>query len=215
MTDQPTTPIRTVWTYKVNGEVMGTYNEAYVRDAYDTLTGINPAAHIQIVRLDHIPSDFATTGKNWTVVPTVVKDSHPKPVAEPKKSTAIDLLDPLRPCRRCNATGTFHLPNGPVPCRNCSGTGKVPSARDRRRIEAANRNYYRLIKIMRARAEERDGRRCGPIEFESHQGFGLLEQYEPHRLPALFRSLEDGRVDDVIDMLITYRNGHIAANKES
>lgn len=209
--------IRSVWTYKVNGQVMGTYgdNEAYCRGMYDTLTELSPATRVQLVRLDHYASDFATTGKNWTSVPTVVKDSHPEPIAEPRnETTAIELLDPLRPCRRCNATGTFHLPNGPVQCRNCTGKGKVPSARDRRRIEAANRNYYRLIKAMRARAEERDGRHCGPIEFESHQGFGLLEQNERHRLPALFRSLEAGRVDDVIDMLIAYRNAHIAKNEE-
>lgn len=129
---------------------------------------------------------------------------------KPKKSTAIELLDPLRPCRRCKGSGTFHIWSGPVQCRNCSGTGEVPSVRDRRRIEDANQNYYRLIKAMRTRAEERDGHRNGRIEFESHQGFGLLEQNEPHRLPALFRSLEAGRVDDVIDMLIAYRNDHVA-----
>ena len=211
MTDQPTAPIRTVWTYKVNGEQMGTYTEDYARDAYDTLVEIHPTVRIQAVRIDHIASDFATTGKNWTSVPTVVKDSHPEPVAEQKKeTTAIELLDPLRPCRRCKATGTFHLPNGPVQCRNCSGTGKVPSPRDRRRFEAANRKYYGLIKAMRTRAEERDGRRNGRIEFESHQGFGLLEQNEEHRLPTLFQSLEAGRIDDVIDMLIAYRNAHIS-----
>lgn len=127
-----------------------------------------------------------------------------------EETTAIELLDPLRPCRRCKATGTFHLPNGPVECRNCGGTGKVPSTRDRRRIREADQNYYRLFKAMRTRAEERDGHRNGRIEFESHQGFGLLEQNERHRLPALFRSLEAGRVDDVIDMLIDYRNAHIA-----
>ena len=206
--------IRSVWTYKVNGEVMGTYTEDYARRAYDTLARLHPTARVQLVRFDHYASDFAATGKNWTSVPTVVEDTHPEPTPEPQaETTAIELLDPKRPCRRCNGTGTFHLPNGPVSCRNCTGTGRVPSARDRRRIEAADRNYYRLIKAMRTRAEERDGRRNGPIEFESHQGFGLLEQNEPHRLPALFRSLEAGRVDDVIDMLIAYRNAH--AIKES
>jgi hypothetical protein len=211
MTSQPTAPIRTVWTYKVNGEVMGTYTEDYARGAYETLASLHPASRVQLVRFDHYASDFAATGKNWTSVPTVVEDTHPEPTPEPqkkRKSTAIELLDPMRPCRRCKATGTFHLPNGPVECRNCSGTGKVPSARDRRRIREADQNYYRLIKAMRVRAEERDGRRNGRIEFESHQGFGLLEQNEPHRLPALFQSLEAGRIDDVIDMLIAYRNAH-------
>lgn len=130
------------------------------------------------------------------------------------ESTRIELLDPLRPCRRCNATGTFHLPNGPVQCRNCTGTGKVPSARDRRRIREADENYYRLIRLMYARAKERDGRRNGDIDFKCHQGFGLLEQNEKHRLPALFRSLESGRVDDVIDALIAYRNAHTKTETE-
>ncbi|TVL89721.1 hypothetical protein [Streptomyces sp. SAJ15] len=210
MTDQPTAPIRTVWTYKVNGEVMGTYTEDYARGMYETLAELHPTTRVQLVRFDHYASDFATTGKNWTSVPTVVADTHPEPQ---KKSTAVELLDPLRPCRRCKGTGTFHIWSGPVACRNCSGTGKVPSARDRRRIREADQSIYRLIKAMRTRAEERDGRRNGRIEFESHQGFGLLEQNEPHRLPALFRSLEVGRVDDVIDMLIAYRNAH--AVKES
>jgi hypothetical protein len=209
MTGQPTAPIRTVWTYKVNGEAMGTYTEDYARSMYNTLASLHPASRVQLVRFDHYASDFATTGKNWTSVPTVVEDTHPEPTPEPKnETTAIELLDPLRPCRRCKGTGTFHIWSGPVGCRNCNATGKVPSARDRRRIQEADQNYYRLIKAMRTRAEERDGRRNGRIEFESHQGFGLLEQNEPHRLPALFQSLEAGRIDDVIDMLIAYRNAH-------
>lgn len=210
MASQPTTPIRTVWTYKVNGEAMGTYTEDYARSMYDSLASLSPSSRVQLVRFDHYASDFAATGKNWTSAPTVVADTHPEAAPEPQKSTAIELLDPLRPCRRCKGTGTFHIWSGPVGCRNCGATGKVPSTRDRRRIEAASQNYHRLIKAMRTRAEERDGRRNGRIEFESHQGFGLLEQNEPHRLPALFQSLEAGRVDDVIDMLIAYRNAHTA-----
>ncbi|MFM9635958.1 hypothetical protein [Streptomyces turgidiscabies] len=208
MASQPTAPIRTVWTYKVNGQAMGTYTEDYARGMYDTLADLSPSSRVQLVRFDHYASDFATTGKNWTSAPTVVEDTHPEPQTE---TTAIELLDPLRKCRRCKGTGTFWImSDNPAPCRNCSGTGKVPSPRDRRRIAAADRNIYRLIKVMRTRADERDGRRNGRIEFESHQGFGLLEQNEPHRLPALFRSLEAGRVDEVIDMLIAYRNEHLS-----
>jgi rubrerythrin len=212
MASQPTAPIRTVWTYKVNGEQMGTYTEDYARGMYNTLANLSPSSRVQLVRFDHYASDFATTGKNWTSIPTVVEDTHPEAAAEPKQeTTAIELLDPMRTCRRCKGTGTFWImSDNPAPCRNCSAAGKVPSARDRRRIAAAERNYYRLVKAMRARAEERDGRRNGRIEFESHQGFGLLEQNEPHRLPDLFRSLEAGRVDDVIDTLIAYRNAHVS-----
>jgi hypothetical protein len=223
MTAQTPTLIRTVWTYKVNGEVMGTYTEDYARGMYETLASLNPNTRVQLVRFDHYATDFATTGRNWDSVPTVVDDTHPESAAEeptaqageePKsETTVIELLDPMRKCRRCKGTGTFHIWSGPVACRNCSGKGEVPSPRDRRRIQAADRKFYGLIKTMRSRAEERDGLRNGPIEFDSHQGFSLLEQNEPHRLPALFRSLEAGRVDDVIDMLIAYRDKHLSSRE--
>lgn len=125
----------------------------------------------------------------------------------------VELLDPKRPCRRCKGTGTFHVSTGPVSCAQCWGTGKVSSPRDRRRINEAATRRYALLKAMYARAEERDGRRCGDVDFHTHQGYSLLEQHEQHRLDALFASLEAGRIDAVIDALIAYRNAH--ANKES
>lgn len=55
--------IRTVWTYKVNGE-------QYAREAYQALA--DRGADVQLVRMDHVASDFAKTGRNWDVVTTVV-----------------------------------------------------------------------------------------------------------------------------------------------
>ncbi|MGY0062793.1 hypothetical protein ACWY4P_40710 [Streptomyces sp. LZ34] len=120
----------------------------------------------------------------------------------------MELLDPKRPCRRCNGTGLYPTVSGPDYCFSCAGTGKVPSPRDQRRIRAEDARRHRLLKAMYARAEERDGHRCGDIEFQTGQGFGVLEQKEPHRLDALFDSLEAGRIDDVIDALVAYRNAH-------
>ncbi len=121
----------------------------------------------------------------------------------------VELLDPMRPCRRCKGTGTYWImSDNPAPCAGCWATGKVPSPRDIRRLnEAANRRY-RLLKAMYARAKERDGRRNGDIDFATHQGYGVLEEKEPGRLNALFDSLEAGRIDDVIDSLVAYRNTH-------
>lgn len=119
---------------------------------------------------------------------------------------SVELLDPMRPCRRCKGTGIFHIWSGPIDCRNCGGTGKIPSVRDSRRLGEASDRRNRLVKAMYARAEERDGRRNGSTHSKTRQGQSLLEQDEPHRLPALLDSLEAGRVDEVIDALIAYRD---------
>ncbi|WP_326742785.1 hypothetical protein [Streptomyces sp. NBC_01768] len=118
------------------------------------------------------------------------------------------LLDPLRVHRRCNGTGTFQATSGPAFCFPCSGTGKIPSARDQRRLAAEETRRYGLLKVMYARAAERDGSRAGDIDLQTHQGYGLLEQNEAQRLDALFDSLDAGRIDDVIDALMAYRNSH-------
>ncbi|MBC9729279.1 hypothetical protein [Streptomyces sp. TRM68367] len=81
-------PIRSVWTYKVNGRVMGVYTEDYSRGMYESLTRDNPHTRVQLVRFDHYAADFATTGKNWTSVLTIVEDSHPEPAPEPAAEPA-------------------------------------------------------------------------------------------------------------------------------
>lgn len=125
----------------------------------------------------------------------------------------MELLDPKRPCRRCNGTGTFHITSGPVDCRNCLGTGKVPSTPDQRRINAENARRARLIRVMNARILERAGNRNSDLDFAVYQGYGLLDANERHRMGALFDSLEAGRVDEVIDALVAYRNQHIKTEK--
>ena len=62
--------IRTVWTYRVNGEQMGTYDEVYARSMFETLA--ESSAVVELLAMDHVATDFATTGRNWTVVPRVV-----------------------------------------------------------------------------------------------------------------------------------------------
>lgn len=63
--------IRTVWTYRVEGQQMGTYTEAYARDAFRSLAE-SGAVNAELVAFDHVASDFATTGRNWDVVTRVV-----------------------------------------------------------------------------------------------------------------------------------------------
>lgn len=64
--------IRTVWTYRVNGQQMGTYTEAYARDAFRSLAE-SGAVNVELVAFDHVASDFATTGRNWTVTTRIVE----------------------------------------------------------------------------------------------------------------------------------------------
>lgn len=71
--------MRSVWTYTVNGNgFMGTYTEDYCRGMYESTLRINPNAAVQVIRIDHVASDFATTGVHWTSTRTVVLDSKPQ-----------------------------------------------------------------------------------------------------------------------------------------
>lgn len=63
--------IRTVWTYRVNGQQMGTCTEAYARDAFRSLAETG-AVNVELVAFDHVATDFATTGRNWDVVTRIV-----------------------------------------------------------------------------------------------------------------------------------------------
>lgn len=64
---------------------------------------------------------------------------------------------------------------------------------------------------MNARIMERAGCRNSDLDFAVYQGYGLLDNNERHRMDALFGSLEAGRVDDVIDALVAYRNSRLGA----
>ncbi len=87
--------IRTVWTYRVNGRQMGTCTEAYARDAFRSLAE-SGAVNVELVAFDHVASDFATTGRNWTVT-TRILDTTVKSVGEmacEAAVTAAHLNDP-------------------------------------------------------------------------------------------------------------------------
>lgn len=92
--------IRTVWTYAVNGRHQGAYTEEYARSVYELLASKgNKTA--QLIRMDHVATSFAETGRNWDVVTTVVAgpvDDEPKrsagELAAVAASRATALADP-------------------------------------------------------------------------------------------------------------------------
>lgn len=63
--------IRTVWTYRVDGRQMGTYTEAYAREAFQMMSD-SGTVNAELVAFDHVASDYATTGRNWDVVTRIV-----------------------------------------------------------------------------------------------------------------------------------------------
>lgn len=50
---------------------MGTYTEQYARGMYETLTGLG-STNVQLIRMDHVATSFAKTGRNWDIVKVVV-----------------------------------------------------------------------------------------------------------------------------------------------
>ena len=69
--------IRTVWTYRVNGQQMGTYSEDYARGMFETLAA--EGASVELVAVDHVAADFAATGRNWTNRTRVVATTVARP----------------------------------------------------------------------------------------------------------------------------------------
>lgn len=65
------TPERTVWHYRTAHAWWGPYDEAYARGMAETLGG--QRQFVELVREDHYAADFATTGRNWFPVRTVVE----------------------------------------------------------------------------------------------------------------------------------------------
>lgn len=165
--------IGTSWTYTVNGQGhMGTYLEDYCRGMFNTLREINPTASVQVIRLDRIASDFATTGVNWTVKRTVVLDSHPgedRTVAEMARDAAF----------LAEAAGD---PNG-------EATGTSPYFNDAVAL---------LDNLFRVTRERKGGRGLGVLV----EAFDSLVKREPHRVHRLLISLKRGRTFDVMDALL-------------
>lgn len=78
--------IRSVWTYAVDGEHQGTYTEQYARGMYETLRDMGNTS-VQLIRMDHVETSFAATGRNWDVRTTVVAG----PLAGPAGRSAGEL----------------------------------------------------------------------------------------------------------------------------
>ncbi len=79
----PASIIRSVWTYAVDGRHQGTYTEEYSRGMYELLASKGNTT-VQLIRMDHVATSFAQTGRNWDIVTVVVAG----PVDdEPKRST--------------------------------------------------------------------------------------------------------------------------------
>lgn len=67
------------WIVKVNGvNTSGLQRHGYCRGLFDTLIKLNPSARVQIVRIDRVATDFATTGRNWNNVQTIEDDTQPE-----------------------------------------------------------------------------------------------------------------------------------------
>lgn len=109
-----------------------------------------------------------------------------------------------RTCPRCAGTGEkFH-----GMCFRCSGTGTVELANRTPRIDSAiGERRYRLILALRERAMELDGGPNGTLALESAWGRDLLESCEPERHTRALTSIEQGRTDEVIHVLVAYYHG--------
>lgn len=97
--------IRTVWTYRIDGQQMGNYTEAYAQQAFDTIKA--QGARVQLIRIDHLACSFAKTGRNWDVVTTVVLDTHPA------KSVGEHAADAALTADRLNNPYTEHYGHSP------------------------------------------------------------------------------------------------------
>lgn len=121
--------------------------------------------------------------------------------------TAADFVflpqEPARCCPRCKGQRTIdsdrQLPMNNR-CFRCFGEGTVLSRQDSRRAKTLAALRSQLQGDMQARAISR-----GRVVAESvNDGYMALEELEPHRLPALYASLANGRFDEVIDALTDY-----------
>ena len=167
--------IGTSWTYTINGQgFMGTYEEDYCLGMYETTRRISPTAAVQVIRLDRVASDFATTGKNWTVKRTVVLDSHPtdtRTVAEMARDAAF-LAE--------QAGDPYGDPKGTSPYFNDA--------------------YALLDNLFRVARERHGARGLGVVV----AAFERLAQAEGDRVHRLLISLKRGRTFDVLDGLLAY-----------
>jgi hypothetical protein len=112
---------------------------------------------------------------------------------------------------RCQGTGGFELANGNVvPCAGCSrGYLIIYTAAERAALKQASSMRLKTVNIIKRRATElakdMPGMRGALFADTVRQGFGILADEEPERLAKLYQSIENGRLDDVIHSLHSYR----------
>ena len=98
------------WIVTVDGaDTSGLQREAYCRDLYETLVAGNRSNRIQLVRIDRVASDFASTGRNWNNVRTVVEDSMPdKTVGEYAADAAFKAAQLSGPDEETTASAQYY-----------------------------------------------------------------------------------------------------------
>lgn len=107
--------------------------------------------------------------------------------------------------RRCDR-GIVHLASGSTAtCMTCLGTSTVPGVAEQRLLKEAGRLRARSLKDMYDRIEVRTGRRNSDLADVVRDSFNALESEEPHRVPKMFASIQEGRTDAVIDALASYK----------
>lgn len=141
--------IRTVWAYTVNGEQKGTCTEDYARKAYQSLIELGQQ-NVQVIRMDHVASDFAKTGKNWTVSTTVELDSNPVPsTGELATPTDDELITAV------------YMPNGSLGYYGFNGGGPATTAQKNKvrallAKHAGNPTVEAIRRTLNARIAEGD-----------------------------------------------------------
>lgn len=110
-----------------------------------------------------------------------------------------------RKCAKCSNHPGVYLRRGMIPedCFPCLGTGfiKVYSKEEKERMHAAQTERSNALQLVKARAKELGGYN---LEDRVRWGFDKLETNEPERLPKLYASLKNGRLDDVVNALEAY-----------
>lgn len=164
------------WTYTVNGTRWGTYSEDYATRAFENLKADGQVT--ELIRVDHVASDFATTGLHAEAVSVVVAshgaDEVRADLAASIGERAYDMAVVAdEAAHRYDTEWDGH--GGPY------------------RRDAA----YLLLGMLGA-AQAR-GELAAVV-----RGFYRLADQEPHRVHRLLLSLKQDRTADVVAALVDY-----------
>jgi hypothetical protein len=113
--------------------------------------------------------------------------------------------------RYCGGKGFIRLASGAETiCQPCNGTGTLVlvSAAERRAREEGIQRFMATCEILRKRAREVEtptGTTRLIFSLDIVRRFEMLAGKEPQRLGQLYRSVEQGRLDDVIWALYAYQ----------